>query len=143
MKLEKIKFNLQLAEMISKRSTCLRLKVGAVLTDINGIILSTGYNGVSSGLKHCDKTNCGSITPCRAIHSEVNAILHSSVDFRLPKIIFLTDSPCFSCSKILIAFNIKEIYFLERYRDDIKSMKLLKEAKVKIYQFSKKKLLEL
>jgi len=137
MKLEKIKFNLELAKMISKRSTCLRLSVGAVLTDIKGIILSVGYNGSPSGLPHCNKTNCLDLIPkpCRALHAEINSIIHSSVDFRLPKIMFLTHSPCFSCAKILIAFGVKELYFLERYRDDLRSIKLLKEAKVKIHQY--------
>ena len=137
MKLEKIKFNLELAKMISKRSTCLRLSVGALLTDIKGIILSVGYNGSPSGLPHCNKTNCLDLIPkpCNAVHAEVNAIIHSSIDFRLDKIIFITDTPCFNCSKMLIAFNIKKIYFLRRYRDDLRSIKLLKEAKVKIHQY--------
>lgn len=48
---------LELAHLVSKRSTCLRRKVGAVIVK-DKHILSTGYNGAPKGISHCDVTGC-------------------------------------------------------------------------------------
>lgn len=45
---------LAVASAIAKQSTCLRRQVGCVLTDARGHVLSTGYNGVASGMLHCN-----------------------------------------------------------------------------------------
>jgi dCMP deaminase len=44
-----------IAELTAQRSTCLRRHVGCVLLDVDGYILSTGVNGVASGLRHCNE----------------------------------------------------------------------------------------
>jgi len=41
------------AILFSKRSTCIRKKVGAVLAK-DGRIIGTGYNGVPKGVQHCE-----------------------------------------------------------------------------------------
>ena len=41
------------AYCVSKRSSCLQRKVGAVLATKEGVVLSTGYNDVPEGLKSC------------------------------------------------------------------------------------------
>lgn len=46
---------LEVASTIAKRSTCWRRAVGCVLTDEDGIVLSTGYNGVAAGRPHCNE----------------------------------------------------------------------------------------
>jgi dCMP deaminase len=46
---------LNVAADIAKRSTCFRRSVGCVLTDQEGVILSTGYNGVAAGRPHCNE----------------------------------------------------------------------------------------
>ena len=43
---------MQIVEVVKTRSTCLRRQVGAVIVKDNRII-TTGYNGAPSGLKHC------------------------------------------------------------------------------------------
>ena len=48
---------LKLAFEVSKRSTCLRRAVGAIIVK-DRRILATGYNGVPSGLRHCEETGC-------------------------------------------------------------------------------------
>lgn len=48
---------LEVAKLVSQRSTCLRRRVGAVLVKEKKI-LATGYNGAPSGLKHCLETGC-------------------------------------------------------------------------------------
>ena len=48
---------MQVAELVSKRATCLRRRVGAVLVK-DKRILATGYNGAPSGITHCEVTGC-------------------------------------------------------------------------------------
>lgn len=46
---------IDVAAVIARRSTCWRRAVGCVLTDEDGIFLSSGYNGVASGRPHCNE----------------------------------------------------------------------------------------
>ena len=48
---------LEIARLTSKRSTCIRRQVGAVLVKDNRIV-TTGYNGAPAGLKHCEEVGC-------------------------------------------------------------------------------------
>ena len=43
---------MSMAELASKRSTCLRRQVGAVIVRDNQV-LATGYNGAPKGLPNC------------------------------------------------------------------------------------------
>ena len=74
---------MMIAEDVSRRSTCLRRKVGAILV-VQRRILATGYNGAPSGVPHCSETGClreQMAVPsgqrhelCRGLHAEQNAI---------------------------------------------------------------------
>ena len=74
-----------IAELVSKRSTCLRRQVGCILVK-DKRILSTGYNGAPSGLPHCEEMGCmrEDIPPgerhelCRGLHAEQNAIIQAA-----------------------------------------------------------------
>ena len=46
---------LDMVNVTALRSTCLRRQVGCVLLDERGHVLATGYNGVASGLPHCNE----------------------------------------------------------------------------------------
>ncbi len=46
---------MDVALVLSKRSTCVKAAVGCVLTDARGRILATGYNGVAHGQDHCNE----------------------------------------------------------------------------------------
>ncbi|NLK90721.1 MAG: cytidine deaminase, partial [Clostridiales bacterium] len=48
---------MQIAEVVKTRSTCIRRQVGAVIVK-DKQILSTGYNGAPTGLKHCEEVGC-------------------------------------------------------------------------------------
>jgi dCMP deaminase len=45
---------LDVAKVIAKQSTCHRLAVGAVLVDVRGYVMSTGWNGRASGEQNCN-----------------------------------------------------------------------------------------
>ena len=116
-----------MALVASTRATCVRRKVGAVITDDFNKVLSTGYNGPPKGALHCigHTGSCEAelakpgmnLDGCRAIHAEVNAIAQCS-DLRYASTLYVTTSPCISCMKALAATNIEKIVYLEKYEGE-------------------------
>ena len=85
---DKINYYLDLAEIVSQRSTCLRRHYGAVIVQ-NDEVISTGYVGAPRGRKNCtDLHYCvrqklevprgERYELCRSVHAEANAIIRSS-----------------------------------------------------------------
>jgi dCMP deaminase len=136
---------MEMAHVVSKRSTCLRRKVGAILVK-DKHILSTGYNGAPKGMKHCLDVGClrkQQNVPsgqrheiCRGLHAEQNAIIQAAVFgvSIIDSILYCTNTPCVVCAKMLINSGVKEIIFAGNYPDDL-AKKMLKESKVKIRNF--------
>jgi len=85
-RISKDQYFMELAEIVSKRSTCIKRKVGAVLIKDNHI-LSTGYNGAPSGFTHCTIQTCvrKNLKPgkhpelCRGVHAEANCVSGNSL----------------------------------------------------------------
>ncbi|MBP1720620.1 MAG: CMP/dCMP deaminase zinc-binding, partial [Deltaproteobacteria bacterium] len=48
---------MDIVALVARRSTCLRREVGAVIVK-DRRLLTTGYNGAPSGLRHCLETGC-------------------------------------------------------------------------------------
>lgn len=137
---------IRMAYLVAERSTCLRRKVGAVVVK-DSRVLSTGYNGAPSGIKHCAQVGCireNLKIPtgerhelCRGLHGEQNAIIQAAktgVNIN-DAVIYITNYPCFICSKQIINAGIKEVVYANPYNDEL-SKKILKEAKVKVRKFS-------
>ena len=133
---------LEMAQLVSKRSTCLRRQVGAVAVR-NKRILATGYNGTPSGLAHCVDVGCirerlripsGQRQElCRGLHAEQNVIIQAvihKVDLG-DSSLYATNQPCVTCTKMLISAGVKEIVILEGYPDEL-ARQMLKEAGIKI-----------
>lgn len=55
MRISRDEWGLQLALVTARRGTCLRRQVGCVLVNHRGHVLATGYNGVASGVEHCNE----------------------------------------------------------------------------------------
>ena len=133
---------LGIADLISKRSTCLRRSVGAVLVK-DKRILATGYNGAPSGIAHCEIAGCireklkvpsgERHELCRGLHGEQNAFLQAALHGTSLKgaSLYSTTQPCIICAKMIINAGIKEIVIKGDYPDKM-SKELLREAKVKI-----------
>ena len=104
---------LDIAEVVSRRATCPRRSVGAVITKDN-IIISTGYNGSEPGSSHCLDVGCLMVdNHCkRTIHAEDNAIRNCSNKEGLidSKVYIYGGGPCLSCSYWLIENGLKEIH---------------------------------
>ena len=133
---------MEIAHVVSSRSTCLRRQVGAVLVK-DKHILATGYNGVPSGLLHCTETGCmrdklgipsgERHELCLGLHAEQNAIIQSAIHGVSPvgATLYSTTQPCILCSKMLINAGIKLIVFDGPYPDTL-SLSLLKDAGVEL-----------
>jgi len=106
---------LDIAHIMSRRATCVKLSVGCVLTDVDGIVVGTGYNGVPRGCRHCIEVPCpGATAPkgadlCEAVHAEENALL--SPEAHRAFTCYVTHAPCMRCTKVLLNTNIQNIIF--------------------------------
>lgn len=110
--------HMQIAEVVSRRSTCFRRNVGAVIVE-NKNIISIGYNGPASGEPHCTGNGCADpVKGCRrAIHAEINALDRAQPTTLLPKwSMYCTESPCEDCAKAIVDSCIGEVFFLNQYR---------------------------
>jgi len=132
---------MSIAVQVSGRSTCLRRQTGAVLVK-DKRILATGYNGVPSGLAHCEQVGClreqrqiasGSHHElCRGIHAEQNAVIQAAkhgiaID---GSSVYSTHQPCVLCAKILLNAGVRDIVYRDPYPDEL-SEELLAEAGVR------------
>ncbi len=133
---------MKIAHVVASRSTCLRRQVGAVLVR-DKRILTTGYNGAPSGLKHCEEVGClreklkipsGERQElCRGLHAEMNALLQAAI-YSVPvsgATLYCTTSPCALCAKMLINVGIKRIYAEGDYADEL-AKELLRDACVEL-----------
>jgi dCMP deaminase len=123
---------MELALTTAKRATCLRRQVGCVLLNARGHVLATGYNGVASGLPHCNQHDpfyplgfpdacAGAHAPsgtnldgCQAIHAEQNALLQCR-DVYTIHTAYVTASPCVTCCKLLLNTSCERIVYGEEY----------------------------
>lgn len=139
---------MEMAFLVSRRSTCLRRRVGAVIVK-DKRVLSTGYNGSPKGTKHCEELGCireqmhvpsGTRHElCRGVHAEQNAIVQAAY-FGVSvneSTIYTTTYPCSMCAKILINAGIKEVVFAEGYVDDL-SKKLFSETNIIVREYKPK-----
>jgi len=133
---------MKIAEDVSTRSTCIRRQVGAVLVK-NKRILTTGYNGVPSGISHCNEKNClrtklnipsgERAELCRGLHAEQNAIIQAAyhgISVRDARI-YITHKPCSICTKMLINSGIKDFIYRNPYPDNLADEMVL-EAGIRI-----------
>ncbi|MDD5504563.1 MAG: cytidine/deoxycytidylate deaminase family protein [Candidatus Omnitrophica bacterium] len=140
---------MDLAILASRRATCLRRKVGAVIVQ-NKHILSTGYNGAPKGIKHCRQAGCireklniasgQRHELCRGLHAEQNAIIQAALHGVSLKgsILYCTNMPCAICAKMLINAGIKKIVAADSYSDQM-AEGFLKEAGIKIAHIKKQR----
>jgi dCMP deaminase len=121
---------MEITRLVATRSTCLRRQVGAILVKDRNI-LATGYNGVPSGISHCDVTGClrerlkipsgERHELCRGLHAEQNAIIQAArhginIDGAT---LYCTTMPCIICTKMIINAGIRDIVYGDGYADEL------------------------
>lgn len=107
---------LEMAESWGKNSHCKRAQVGCLMVK-NKSIISDGYNGSPTGFPNVCEDEKGD-TLSWVLHAEANAItkLAKSTQSSDGSTIYVTLSPCFECSKLIIQSAIKRVVFTELYR---------------------------
>jgi len=128
---DKISYYLDIADTVSRRSTCLRRQYGAIIVSKDEI-LSTGYNGAPRGRKNChDLGRCyreelqipsgERYELCRSVHAEANAIISAARRDVLGATLYLSGRmppggesvadtcPCEMCKRLIINAGITEV----------------------------------
>lgn len=133
---------MDIVELVSLRSTCLRRRVGAVLVK-DKRILTTGYNGAPTGVPHCSESGClrdrlhvssgERHELCRGLHAEQNAIIQAALHGVSIKgaTLYCTNHPCIICSKMIINSGITAVVYREDYSDEL-AREMLKEAGIEV-----------
>ncbi len=132
--------------LVAKRATCLRRAVGAVVIK-DRRLLSTGYNGAPSNVRHCAQTGCLrqqlSVPSgerhelCRGIHAEQNAIIQAAYHGVSIKgaTLYCTNQPCSICAKMIINAGIVRIVYQDGYADALAG-EMLAEAGVELVKLA-------
>ena len=119
----------------SKRGTCGRLAVGAVIARESRPI-SAGYVGALPGAPHCAEAQCYLSKPCdRTVHAELNAInfaIRADIDIEGADM-FVTDSPCHLCAYEIIHRKLARVFFDRQYRKPL-GIELLKMNGILVVQ---------
>jgi len=128
------------AKLSSNMSYCKIKKVGCVIVKDNRIIINS-WNGTISGEGNCCETVMSDgilITKKTVVHAEANALSYAarkgiSVDGAT---LYVTLSPCYECSKLIIQSGIKTVIYNEEYR--IKdAIEFLKSANIEVIKYEK------
>ena len=122
---------LEMAAIWAKNSYCTRRQVGALLVK-DRMIISDGYNGTPSGFENvCEDEN--GVTKPYVLHAEANAITkvaksHNSSDGAT---LYITDSPCMECAKLIIQAGIRRVVYAREYRI-VDGVGLLRRAGIEV-----------
>lgn len=137
---------MDIAKLVSSRSTCLRRQVGAVLVRDKHII-ATGYNGAPRGVSHCLEVGClreklgipsgERHEMCRGTHAEQNAIIQAALHGVSTECatLYCTHQPCILCAKMLINAGVKKVVFRGDYPDGL-ALDLMNEAGLQIEKWT-------
>jgi dCMP deaminase len=137
---------MDITALVAKRTTCLRRAVGAIIVK-DKRILSTGYNGAPSHIRHCREVGClreqlkvpsgQRHELCRGIHAEQNAIIQAAYHGVSIKgaMLYCTTQPCSICAKMIINAGITAIIYASGYADPM-AIEMLEEAGVALIRFN-------
>lgn len=124
---------LEIARVISKRSTCLRRLYGALIVR-DRVIISTGFNGSARGEANCvDTGKCvrqelnvpkgERYELCVAVHAEQNAIINGDPMMMKGASIYIaglnadgsyaSGEPCLMCRRMIKNAMIAEVKFVD------------------------------
>ena len=136
---------MNITSLVAQRSTCTRRAVGAIIVK-DKRILTTGYNGAPSGIRHCLEVGCLRETMnvpsgerhelCRGIHAEQNAIIQAAYHGVSVKeaVLYCTNLPCSICAKMIINAGINNICYQTGYAD-VMSEEMFEEAGVEVIKY--------
>ncbi len=122
---------LRMAGIWAENSYCQRRQVGALIVK-DKMIISDGYNGTPSGFENVCEDEQG-VTKPYVLHAEANAItkIARSGNNSNGATLYVTDSPCIECAKLIIQAGIKRVVFQRNYRLT-DGVDLLRRAKIEV-----------
>ena len=102
----------------AEKSPCERLQVGCILIDDNNRILAHGYNGFLPKCPHISIVRDDHEQA--TVHAEQNALCDCAKRgvSCAGSTAYVTHYPCIICLRLLLAAGIKEIKYLEDYKND-------------------------
>jgi dCMP deaminase len=140
---------MQLAETVAGWSSCYQENrhVGAVIVK-DKRILTTGYNGASSGIESCaERGEClrrvkniasGTMQEvCYAVHAEQNAIIQAAkLGISLEgAVMYVTHQPCVICTRMILNSGVKKVVYKNGYPDEF-ALELFKQSDVELIKYS-------
>ncbi len=123
---------IEIAKVVSSRSTCIRRQYGAVIVK-DRVIISTGYNGSPRGIENCVDTNTCTRKElnipsgeryelCEAVHAEQNSIINAPPDRMKGSTIYIAGfeedrsvangRPCKLCDRMIKNAQIAKVIYL-------------------------------
>ena len=123
-----------MAAVWAKNSYCTRRQVGAILVK-DRMIISDGYNGTPAGFENvCEDEN--GVTKPYVLHAEANAItkVARSGNSSEGATLYITDSPCMECAKLIIQAGIARVVYRNEYRI-LDGVDLLRRAGIRVDKF--------
>lgn len=127
---------------LALRSACAKTRQAALLVQGNRIV-SIGYNGPPSGGLNCltkgGEESCGkdkSGSCLLGIHAEQNCLGWAARYGIITQggTLWVTQSPCISCARLIVASDIREYIYLEPYRL-AEGIDFLRRYSILIYRF--------
>ena len=125
---------LRMATIWSENSYCERRKVGALIVK-DKMIISDGFNGTPTGFENvCEDEN--NVSKPYVLHAEANAItkIARSGNNSDGATLYVTDSPCIECSKLIIQAGIKRVVYMREYRLT-DGVELLRRAGIEVVRY--------
>jgi dCMP deaminase len=122
---------MRMALIWAENSYCTRRKVGTLIVK-DKMIISDGYNGTPSGFENiCEDKN--GLTKPYVLHAEANAItkMAHSNNSSDGATMYVTDSPCIECAKLIIQAGIRRVVYSKIYRLT-DGLELLKRANIEV-----------
>ena len=107
---------LRMAAIWAENSYCKRRQVGCLLVK-DKMIISDGYNGTPTGFENDCETEDNHSKPY-VLHAEANAItkVAKSSNSSEGSTLYVTDSPCIECAKLIIQAGIRRVIYAREYR---------------------------
>ncbi|MEM2838670.1 MAG: cytidine/deoxycytidylate deaminase family protein [Thermoplasmata archaeon] len=139
-RISKDEYFMNIAREVSRRSTCTRRQIGAIVVSDVGEIKSTGYNGNPRGLPHCEDIGCirdklkipsgTRLETCTAVHAEQNALIQAGTNARNGTM-YSTIVPCPICARMILNAQIRRVVYSGDY-SDTSGLELLREGGVEV-----------
>ncbi|KAL5594464.1 hypothetical protein BROUX41_001397 [Berkeleyomyces rouxiae] len=138
---------MSLAALASRRSNCMKRRVGCVLVTRENRVISTGYNGTPRGVRNCSDGGCprcntggsgsgAALSTCLCLHAEENALLEAGRErIREGSVLYCDTCPCLTCSIKICQVGISEVVYNQGYSMDDHSARIFTEAGVKLRKF--------